>query len=456
MVVGELSEAAELVVVGGGPGGYTAAIRAAQEGVDVTLVEEDAYGGTCLNEGCIPSKALVSATRLARRAKGAEEMGVHAEVRVEPNETYAWKDDVVSGMRRGVEKLCKANGVDLVEGRGVFEDEKTLRVEGHGSIEFENAVVATGSRPVEVEGFPFSDDGVLDSSGVLGSKPPDELAVVGGGYIGMELSTAFASMGCDVTVIEALDGVLPRYERDLVRPVVKKAEAAGVEIRTDEAAVEWDDGVVTNEGRVEAAAVLVAVGREPRTDEVGLEEVGVETDGSGAVRTDEETRTSNDRVFAVGDAAGAPMLAHSAAHEGRVAAEVVAGEPASLDARAVPEVVYTSPEIATVGMTEEAARDAGYEPVVGETRVGANGRALTRGEPEGRVRVIANEDGFVLGAQAVCAEASEIIAEIALAIEMGATVEDIAATVHPHPTLSEAVMEAAANCAGTAVHSLNR
>jgi dihydrolipoamide dehydrogenase len=451
----EVPEEQELVVVGGGPGGYTAAIRAAQEGVYTVLVEKDELGGTCLNEGCIPSKALVSATRLARRVSEAEDMGVHADVRVEPPETYGWKDGVVGKMRRGVEKLCKANGVTLIEGKGVFEDETTVRV-GEDSVEFESAILATGSRPVEIEGFPFSEEYVVDSSDVLGGEPPDPLAVVGGGYIGMELSTALASMGYDVTVVEALDGVLDRYERDLVRPVVRKAEEAGVELRTDEKAVKWDNGVVTEDGHIDCGGVLVAVGREPVTDAVGLEAAGIEADGDGFVETDAEACTSNEDVFAVGDVTGAPMLAHAAAHEGRVAAEIIAGRDTNLNTSAVPEVVYTSPEIATVGMTEKEARAEGYEVTVGEVRVGTNGRALTRGEPEGRVRVVASGNGRVLGAQAACAEASEVIAEAALAVETGATVEDIAATVHPHPTLSETVMEAAANCLGESVHTLNR
>lgn len=452
-----MTDDAELVVVGGGPGGYTAAIRAAQEGVDVTLIEEDAVGGTCLNEGCVPSKALISATRLVRRAKEATDRGVYADVRVEAPETYAWKDDVVRRSRRGVEKLCKANGVTVIEGRGVFLDEETVRIEGKegGQIGFSNAVVATGSRPVELDGFPFAEDGVVDSAEVLADAPPDELAVVGGGYVGAELSTAFASMGCDVTVIEALDGILPRYERDLVRAVQRKAEDAGVEFRTDVEAVEWDDGVVTDEGHVDCDAVLVAVGREPATDNVGLGEGGVTTDEDGFVETDDQGRTSNPRVFAVGDAAGEPMLAHAAADEGRVAAEVVAGGDASV-ADAVPEVVYTSPEIATVGLTEKEAQDGGMEPLVGEIRAGTNGRAMTRDEPEGRIRVVADSDGRVVGGQAVCAEASEIIAEVALAVETDATVEDIVGTVHPHPTISETVQEAAANCLGEAVHTLNR
>jgi len=456
----------ELVVVGGGPGGYSAAIRASHLGVDTVLVEEDALGGTCLNEGCIPSKALISATRLARRAESAGGMGVHADVRFETDETYGWKDEVVEGMRQGVGKLCKANGVTVVEGRGEFADESTVRVEGDGAtteVGFENAVVATGSRPIEADGFDFDGDGVLDSADALAEEPPEELVVVGAGYIGMELSTAFSSMGCEVTVVEAEEDILPGYDRDLARPVVKKAHEANVELRTGEPAVEWDDEegqVVTSDGRIDADGVLVAVGRRPCAESVEPEKGGVETDERGFVRTEGGVgQTTNPSVYAVGDVSGEPLLAHTAAHEGVAVAETVAGvrDPEGGSEFVVPKVVYTSPEIATVGMSPTEAREEGHDVAVGEFRMGANGRALTLNETEGFVRVVVDDDTRrVLGGQAVCAEASELVAEIALAVETGATADDVARTVHAHPTLSEGVTEAVANTIGRAIHTLNR
>jgi len=483
MVVGDISTGTDLLVVGAGPGGYVAAIRAGQLDLDVTLVDEDAWGGTCLNYGCIPSKALVTATGLADDAANAEHMGVHADPAVDMSQTVAWKDDVVDQLTGGVEKLCKANGVNLLEGRAEFVDEKSARLvhsgDGQGSetIEFEHAIVATGSRPIEIPGFAFDDEPILDSRQALAVESvPEELVVVGAGYIGMELSTVFAKAGADVTVVEALDGVMPGYDRDLVRPVRERAEELGVEFRFEESAAEWrEDGdgvtVVTEPMGEKAAAeadggasaelagekVLVAVGREPVTDTVGLDAAGVETDDDGFVATDDRARTNVEHIFAVGDVAGEPMLAHKASKEGEVAAEVVAGEPAALDHQAIPAAVFTDPEVGTVGLTEEEAADAGFDPVVGEFPFRANGRALTADHEEGFVRIVADdESGFVLGGQIVGPEASELVAELGLAIEMGATLEDVAATVHTHPTLSEAVMEAAANARGKAVHTLNR
>jgi dihydrolipoamide dehydrogenase len=474
MVVGDIATGTEVLVIGGGPGGYVAAIRAGQLGLDVTLVEKDAYGGTCLNTGCIPSKALVHATDVAHEARGAEHMGVYADPAVDLQGMVDWKDGVVDQLTSGVEKLCKANGVNLVPGRAEFEDENTVRVahggEGQGSesIEFEHAILATGSRPIQLPGFEFDDDRVLDSSGLLSlNELPDSLLVVGGGYIGMELSTVLAKLGTDVTVVEMLDDILPGYEDDVTRVVRERAEELGIEFNFGEAAQEWDDtgseAFVTTEDEdgetheYTAEKVLVAVGRQPVTDTVNLDAIGLETAEDGTIETDDQARTSVENVFAVGDVAGEPMLAHKAYKEGHVASEVIAGEPAALDYQAVPAAVFTDPEIGTVGMTEADAADAGFDPVVGEMPLRASGRALTLDESEGFVRIVADaETEFVLGAQIVAPEASELIAEVGLAIEMGAQLEDVAATIHTHPTLSEAVAEAAANARGEATHTLNR
>ncbi|MFB6301376.1 MAG: dihydrolipoyl dehydrogenase [Haloferacaceae archaeon] len=477
MVVGDIATGTEVLVIGGGPGGYVAAIRAAQRGLDTTLVERDAYGGTCLTVGCIPSKALITGADLAHEAGHAEEMGIHADPAVDMAAMADWKDGVVDQLTGGVEKLCKANGVQLVEGTARFVDEETARVahggEGQGAetVEFEHAVVATGSRPMELPGLPLEDDPVLDSAGALALESvPERLLVVGAGYIGMELSTTFAKLGSDVTVVEMLDDVLPGYEDDVARVVRKRAEGLGIDFHFGEAANGWRDSadgayVVTTENEAGeestygADRVLVAVGREPVTDTVGLENVGLEPNEDGFVETDESCRTAVDGVFAVGDVAGEPMLAHKASREGVVAAEAIAGEPAAFDNRAVPSVVFTDPEVGTVGLTEAEAAEAGHDPVVGEMPFNASGRALTAGphHTDGFVRVVADgETGTVLGAQIVGPEASELIAEATLAVEMGATLEDVGATIHTHPTLSEAVMEAAENARGQAIHTLNR
>ncbi|PSQ42819.1 dihydrolipoyl dehydrogenase, partial [Halobacteriales archaeon SW_7_68_16] len=453
---------------------YVAAIRAGQLGLDVTLVEDDAYGGTCLNHGCIPSKALISAADVAHDARTAEHMGIHADPAVDMEGVVGWKDGVVDQLTGGVEKLCKAAGVELVAGRAEFAGDRKARVvhggEGQGSetVEFEHAVVATGSRPVEVPGFSFADGPILSSREALGLETvPESLVVVGAGYIGMELSTVFRKLGAEVTVVELLDDVLPGYEDDVARVVRKRAEDLGVEFHFGQSAQGWEpagegitvrtedeDGDVAEFG---AERCLVAVGRRPVTDTLNLDGVALEPDEDGFLPTDERAQTELDHVFAVGDVAGEPMLAHKASAEGEVAAAVIAGEPAGLDYQAVPAAVFTDPEVGTVGMTEAEAREAGFDPLVGQFPLRANGRALTVDDTDGFVRVVAASDGeFVLGAQVVGPEASELVAELGLAIEMGARVGDVAATVHTHPTLSEAVREACAHALGEAVHTLNR
>ncbi|MFB6073602.1 MAG: dihydrolipoyl dehydrogenase [Haloarculaceae archaeon] len=470
MVVGDVTTGTELLVVGGGPGGYVAAIRAGQLGVDVTLVERDTVGGTCLNHGCIPSKALLSAGDVAHRAATAEGMGVYADPAVDLAGTVEWKDRVVTRLTRGVASLCEAAGVELIEGEATFTGEGEARIahggEGQGSetVAFEQAIVATGSRPATVPGFEFDGQHVLSSKDALALESlPESLIVVGAGYIGMELSTAFQKLGADVTVVELLEAPLPGYEDDVADLVREQAADLGVDFYFGEAASEWtarEDGVTVHtedeDGEVttfEGEAVLVAVGREPVTEGVGLDALGVETDEDGFVETDERAETTAEGVYAVGDVTGEPMLAHAAMAEGEVAAEVIAGEPAALDQVAVPAAVFTDPEVATVGLTEAEAREAGYDPVVGEMPMRASGRALTLDETEGFVRVVTSADEFLLGAQIVGPEASELLAECGLALEMGARLEDVAATIHTHPTLSEAVQEAARAARGEAIHT---
>jgi dihydrolipoamide dehydrogenase len=474
MVVGDVTTGTDVLVIGGGPGGYVAAIRAGQLGLDATLVEKDAYGGTCLNYGCIPSKAMISATDIAHDAGDAEHMGIYADPAVDLQGMVEWKDGVVDQLTGGVEKLCKAAGVNLVSGRAEFAGEDRARIvhggEGQGAetIEFEHAVVATGSRPIEVPGFEFDGEHVLSSREALDlDSVPESMVVVGAGYIGMELSTVYQKLGCDVTVVEMLDDVLPGYEDDVARVVRERAEGLGVDFHFGQAADSWEeagDGITVRteneDGEIAefgAEKCLVAVGRQPVTDTLNLDAVGLEPNEDGFLETDHEARTDVEHVFAVGDVAGEPMLAHKASAEGEVAAEVIAGEPAALDHQAIPAAVFTDPEIGTVGMTESEAGEAGFDPVVGQFPLRANGRALTLDDEEGFVRVVGDGDsGFLLGAQVVAPEASELVAELALAVEMGAQLADVAATIHTHPTLSEAVGEACANALGEAIHTLNR
>ncbi|WP_323173453.1 dihydrolipoyl dehydrogenase [Natrialba sp. PRR66] len=461
----------DIVVIGAGPGGYVAAIRAAQSGFDVALVEKDAYGGTCLNVGCIPSKALIAAADITHDATHAEHMGIQAELDVDFSRMVDWKNNVVKQLTGGVEKLCTANGVTLINGTATFTSETAVQIMRNGtnlgSIAFTHAVIATGSRPVELPEFPFDGEHVLSSTHALGLESlPERLLVVGAGYIGMELSTVFAKLGVDVTVVEMLDQILPGYERDIARVVRKRAESLGINFHFGEGAQGWestgrgvrvftesDDG---DQSEYEADRVVVAVGREPVTDTLNLGAAGIETDDRGFIPTDKQTRTVAERIFAVGDVVGEPLLAHKASKEGEIAADVIAGEAATFDSRAIPAAVFTDPEICTVGMTKDEAENAGLDPVVGRMPMRASGRALTLGETDGFVRIVANgRSGAVLGAQLVCPDASELAAELALAIETEATLEDIATTVHTHPTLTEAVMEAAANARGEAVHTLN-
>ncbi|MFB6183903.1 MAG: dihydrolipoyl dehydrogenase [Haloarculaceae archaeon] len=471
MVVGDVTTGTDVLIIGAGPGGYVAAIRAGQLDLDVTLVEADAFGGVCLNYGCIPSKALISATDVAHDAGNAERMGVYADPAIDLTGMVGWKDRVVRRLTKGVESLCENAGVELIEGRAEFVDEHTARVvhsgEGQGAetVEFEHAVVATGSRPIEVPGFSFEDEHVLSSKDALSlDAVPDTLVTVGAGYIGMELSTVFRKMGADVTVVEMLDDVLPGYEDDVAKVVRDRAEDLGIEFNFGLGASgyeETDDGIVVSaeseDGDVEefeADEVLVAVGRRPVTDTMNIDAVGLESNDDGFLDTNEQCRTDVDHVFAIGDVAGEPMLAHQASAEGEVAAEAIAGEPAAMDQRAVPAAVFTDPEIGTVGLTEHEAESEGFDPLVGQFPLRASGRALTMNEREGFVRVVADaDDQFLLGAQVVAPEASELIAELGLAIEMGAQLEDVAATIHTHPTLSEAVKEACAKALGRPIHT---
>ncbi|ADD05241.1 dihydrolipoyl dehydrogenase [Natrialba magadii ATCC 43099] len=491
MVVGDVTTGTDVLVIGAGPAGYVAAIRAGQLDLDVTLVEKDAYGGTCLNHGCIPSKALITATDVAHDARNAEAMGIHADPAIDLAGMVSWKDDVVDQLTGGVEKLCKANGVNLMEGMATFADENTVRIshdgEGQGSetLEFEHAIVATGSRPIEIPNFSYGDEPILNSRQALSlDSVPDSLVVVGAGYIGMELASVFAKLGTDVTVVEMLDEILPGYDDDLKRPVKQHAKGLGIEFEFGYTAAEWheredgdgvrvvaepapevaaDGGAAAEEAEeadtldLDAEKVLVAVGRQPVSDTLDLGEAGVETNDKGFIETDSRARTNVEHIFAVGDVAGEPMLAHKGSMEGEVAAEVIAGEPSAIDYQAMPAVVFTDPEIATVGMSETDAEDAGFDTVVGKFPFRASGRALTTGESDGFVKIVAEEEeGYVLGASIVGPEASELVGELGLAIELGATLEDVASTVHAHPTLSESVMEAAENALGHAIHTLNR
>jgi dihydrolipoamide dehydrogenase len=406
-------------------------------------------------------------------------MGIYADPYVDVAELSDWTDGVVDRLTGGVAALCRNAGVDVRRGLARFEDDHLVRVEpvdGDGAdagptrLRFERAVIATGSRPIELPGFAFGEGPVVSSREALSlARVPERLLVVGAGYVGMELSTVFARLGADVTVVEALDSVLPGYDDELTRPVRERAEALGVTLRFGERADGWTPVDGSASGAVVATetddgshdypceTVLVAVGRRPVTDTLGLDAIGLEPDEDGFLATDDECRTARDHVFAVGDVAGEPMLAHKASMEGVVAATVATGGDATTAERAIPAVVFTEPEIGTVGLTPAEATEAGHDPVVGRFPISASGRALAGGHDEGFVRLVADGDsGRLLGGQAVGPEASELVAEVGLAVEVGAALPDVARTVHAHPTLAEAVGEAAEHAEGRAIHTTNR
>jgi len=453
-------ESCKVLVIGAGPGGYVCALRAAQAGMDTVVVEAVAPGGTCLNVGCIPSKALIhAADAFHSTAQMATDnpLGIRAAApTIDLARTMAWKDGIVSRLTGGVKGLMAKARVRLVQGQARILDGKSVEVttaEGPVRISTEHLVIATGSRPVELPGLPFGGD-VLSSTDALAlTAVPERLAVVGGGYIGLEIGTALAKLGARVTVVEAGPRILPQYDAELTRPVAARLKALGVEVLTGARATGHAAGVLaveTAEGKREVAAdkVLVTVGRAPATQGFGLETLGLTMDGP-FIAIDRRCRTSMREVYAIGDVTGEPMLAHRAMAQGELAAAVIAGGREDWDRRAIPAVCYTDPEIVTVGLLPGAAKGA----AVATFRFAGNGRALSLGRDDGFVRVVHDSDSeLILGLQAVGAGVAELAGEFALALEMAATLTDIAATIHAHPTLGETMQEAALKGLGRALH----
>jgi dihydrolipoamide dehydrogenase len=466
MVVGELAESVDLLVLGGGPGGYAAAIRAAQLGRQVTLVERGGHaglGGVCLQVGCIPSKALIELADAAHRTRELAHAGLTADnVTVALDRFQAWRGELCAGLARGVAELLAAGDVRVVEGEARFN--RADRVVVHTPedqalfLEFEHAIVATGSRPIELPGLPFDGTRVLDSTQALAlTKVPGSVAVVGAGYIGLELGTALAKLGARVTVVEALDRVLPTVEASLTAPVLRRLRALDVDVRLRTTAQRVEDGALVvsdadGEDRVEAERVIVAVGRRPNTDALGLAAAGVPVGSDGLIEVGEDMRAT-EQIAAVGDVVAGPALAHKATAEAAVAAEALSGHPAAFDVRAIPIVIFTDPEIGSVGLSESEAREAGLEPVVATFPLAASGRAGTLGARDGFTRVVADTaTDRVVGVHVVGPHASELVAGGALAIELMAAPGDVAATIHPHPTVSEGLREAAELMLGHPLH----
>jgi dihydrolipoamide dehydrogenase len=455
---------ADVAVLGSGPGGYSAAFRAADLGRSVVLVERYAsLGGVCLNVGCIPSKALLHVAEVMAAAALLEEAGVSFSApRVDLERLRAHKDAVVGQLTGGLARMAKQRGVTVLTGLGRLVGPKRMAVEtpeGAVPVSFDHAILAAGSRALRPPGFP-DDPRVMDATAALAlPEVPQRLLVVGGGIIGLELATVYEALGSAVTVVEMLDRLMPGPDPDLVRPLERRIRGrwAAVRLGTRVASVEArSDGLLVAFEGAQAPApelfdrVLVAVGRRPNGDRLGAEEAGLHVDARGFVTADAQGRTNVPHLFAIGDLARPPLLAHKASHEGRTAAEVIAGLPAAFDTTAIPAVAYTDPEVAWVGLGEAEARERGIEVDVARFPWQASGRALGMGRSEGLTKlVVARGTGRVVGAGIVGAHAGELIAECALAIEMGADVEDLALTVHPHPTLSETVGLAAEVAAGT-------
>ncbi len=467
----------DAVVLGSGPGGYVCGIRLGQLGVKTAVVERDAPGGVCLNVGCIPSKALIHAAKTFEKFTKAAEMGIVAKSppAVDMKKMQEWKGGIVGKLTSGVRQLLKSNGSELVFGHAHLErggsDGYRVIVESKGeksAIIAKNVVIATGSRPIAIPGFDVDQKRVLDSTGALDlDAVPKRLVVIGGGYIGLELGTVYAKLGSKVTVVEALDTVLFGMDKDCVRVVAQKLRKMGVEVLLKTKAVKWEsrkDGAAVTvqraegeEATIDCDRILVSVGRRPNTDGLGLDKVGVALDGKGFVTVDAQLRTNVPGIYAIGDAAGGVLLAHKATKEGEVVAEVIAGHRAAMDVRTIPAVVFTDPELSSTGLTEEQAAAEGHVIKVGRFPFAALGRALSVNDTEGFVKVIADaESEEILGMHVVGNGGSDLISEGTLAIEMGAVLQDLQLSVHPHPTLSEAVMEAAAAARGEAIHIVNR
>jgi dihydrolipoamide dehydrogenase len=466
--MGELPREVDVVVLGGGPGGYAAAFRAADLGLDTVLVESrGALGGECLHVGCIPSKALLGIAALIHDAAAARDAGVvFGPAAVEAGKLRAWTQRAIDRLAQGLGALAKTRGVDVVTGHGRFEPDGSIRVAREdappATLEFKHAIVATGSRPATVPGIEPGPR-VWDSTGALAlSATPARLLVVGGGYIGLELGSVYAALGSEVTVVELLDGLLPGVDRDLVAPLARRlgkrfkqillgTKLTAVRVEKDAVTVELaGDGAPPH---LEVDHVLVAVGRRPTTDDLGLEHTRAQRDTRGFIVVDAQRRTADPRVFAIGDAAGEPMLAHKAIAEGRVAAEAAAGHPAAFEPRAVPAVVFTDPEIAWCGLMEAEARARGADVRAVKVPWSASGRAVAMGRTDGLTKLVFEKaSGRLLGVGVVGAHAGDLLAEGTLAVEMGAVADDLAGTIHTHPTLSETLGEAAELFLGRPVH----
>ncbi|MGB7292073.1 MAG: dihydrolipoyl dehydrogenase [Thermodesulfobacteriota bacterium] len=459
----------QVAVIGGGPGGYPAAFLAADLGLKVTLIDNEANpGGVCLYRGCIPSKALLHAARVITEAKEASNWGIgFLEPVIDIDKLRNWKDNVVQKMTGGLGQLSKHRRITYIQGHAKFSDKKTLKIQNQNGSEllsFENAIIATGSRPANLPNLPIDSRRILDSTtGLELPEIPKNMLIVGGGYIGLELGTVYAALGTKVSVVEMTSGLMPGVDRDLVLVLSKRLEKIFESIMLDTKVVDMNEEKSGMRVKLEGSnvkgseqifdKVLVSVGRRPNSESLGLENTRIKTDPEGFIEVDEQRRTSEPTIFAIGDVAGEPMLAHKATHEGRVAAEVIAGYNVAFEPNAIPAVVFTDPEIAWCGLTETNAKTENRPVKIARFPWGASGRATTLDRNDGVTKLIVDpETEQILGVGIVGTGAGELIAEGVLAVEMEANVSDLKLTIHPHPTLSETIMESAEVFFGQSTH----
>jgi len=464
----------DVVVIGAGPGGYVAAIRSAQLGLKTAIIEREFLGGVCLNVGCIPSKAMITAAHFLHRAQhDAPTMGINIkDISIDMKKMLAWKESVCAKMAGGVSQLLKGNSVTTLMGTAEFKSKTEISVKsktGTESITAKNFILATGSRPIEIPGFAFDEKGIMSSTGALALDTiPEKIVVIGGGYIGLEIAGYISKLGTKVTVVEATGAILNGVvDPECAQVVARKLAKQGVEVLLNAKAkgqkksgsgYEVTIEVGGKEQTIKCDKILVTVGRKPNGDQANLKAAGIQVDERGFVKVDAQRRTTAANIFAIGDIAGQPMLAHKASYEGVMVPEIIAGKNRVYDAKTVPAVVFTDPEIASAGMMESEAKAKGYTDLkIAKFPFGANGRAVSMMETDGFVKMIADaKTDIVLGVHIVGPEASNLISEAVLAIEMGARLQDIALTIHPHPTLGETMMEATEATLGHAIHLIQK
>lgn len=469
-----MAQSFDVCVIGAGPGGYVAAIRAAQLGKKTCIIEREFLGGVCLNVGCIPSKAMISAAHFKHKVEhDADQMGFQIKgLSLDMKKLVGWKQSVCDKMSGGVNQLLKGNGVTIIMGEAEFSSPSEISVKsskGSEKIQAKNFVVATGSRPIEIPGFAIDEKSVLSSTGALAlDEVPKKLVVIGGGYIGLEISSYLAKLGSDVQILEAGKSLLAGVaDPDCVQVVQRRLKKNGVGLNFEAKALSYkkvSGGYeVTYElkGQKQALTcdkILLTVGRKPNSDQMNLKAAGIKLDAKGFIQVDAQRRTNQKNIYAIGDICGQPMLAHKASHEGVLVAEVIGGKNRAYDVKTVPAVIFTDPEIASAGWTEEECRQKGHTDLkIGKFPFAANGRAVSILETDGFVKIIADaKTHIVLGVHMVGPEVSNLISEAALAIEMAARLEDLALTIHPHPTLGETVMEAAEAALGHAIHIIQK